>query len=265
MIMDLFLAILAKFPSGYGAAMVMNAVLYPTIFFLIWRLLAKRLAGRKIQQERDIKREQFIREIRNALFTMCVGAMTSAIIITLGERGMTKVYMDIDAHSIWWAIGTFPVMLIINDSVFYWVHRLLHDKRFYNLVHHEHHKSVTVNPFTSLSFNVIEAFLLTAWIVPVSLIMPIYAPALGLLQLYGLFDNIKAHLGYELFPRWFNRSPLRFLTTATYHDLHHTKFRGNYALHFRWWDWMMGTQNPAYEAAFDEAHARSGLEKQAPI
>jgi Delta7-sterol 5-desaturase len=251
--MDLFFAILAKFPSSYSTALVMNMILYPTIFFLIWRLLAKRLAARKIQKERDIKADQFRREIINALLTMCVGAATSAIIIVAGERGMTKVYMDVGDHSIWWAIGTLPIMLVLNDTVFYWVHRLLHIKKLYPLVHNEHHKSVTVNPFTSLSFHVIEAILLTMWIVPVSLIMPIYAPALGLLQLYGLWDNIKGHMGYELFPSWFNRSPLRFLTTSTYHDLHHTKFRGNYALHFRWWDWIMGTENPAYEAAFEAA------------
>jgi Delta7-sterol 5-desaturase len=248
---------MGKFPSSYGTGLVMNAVLYPTIFFVVWRLLAKRLAGRKIQKDRDIKREQLVREIINALFTMCVGAATSSVIIVLGESGMTKVYLDINDHSIWWAIATFPVLLVLNDTVFYWVHRLLHTKRLYNLIHHEHHKSVTVNPFTSLSFNVVEVILLTTWLVPISLIMPIYAPALGLLQIYGLWDNIKGHMGYELFPSWFNRSPLRFLTTATYHDLHHTKFRGNYGLHFRWWDWMMGTANPDYEAAFERASGKA--------
>ncbi len=253
--MDILQDILRKFPSGYGAALMVNVLLYTTVFVLIWRLLAKRLVNRKIQKDRDIKREQLVREIRNAFLVMCVGAVTSSVVIAMSERGLSKVYMDIGDYPVWWAFATFPAMLIINDTVFYWVHRLLHNKQLYSLIHHEHHKSVTVNPFTSLSFNVIEVALLTVWIIPAAMIMPIYAPALGLVQLYGLYDNLKAHLGYELYPAWFNRSPLRFLTTSTYHDLHHTKFRGNYALHFRWWDWAMGTQNPAYEAAFDAAHA----------
>jgi Delta7-sterol 5-desaturase len=251
-------AVLAKFPAGYGGALAMNAVLCSTVFFVFWKLLAKRLAPRKIQQGRDIKREQFIREIRNALFSLCVGAIISGFVIVLSERGQAKIYMDINAYPIWWAVMTFPVMLIINDTVFYWVHRLLHHKAIYKLIHHEHHKSITVNPFSTLSFHFMETILLTLWIIPVAMYLPIYAPVLGLVQIYGLFDNVKAHLGFELYPKWFNRSPLRFLTTATYHDLHHTKFRGNYALHFRFWDWLMKTENPDYEAAFERGGAGVG-------
>jgi Delta7-sterol 5-desaturase len=252
---DFLVAVLAKFPAGYGAALMMNVIVYPTVFFLFWRFLAKRLAARKIQKGRDIKREQFVREIRNALFTMCVGAITSGFVIVLSERGHAKIYMDINAYPIWWAILTLPVMLIINDTVFYWVHRMLHHKAIYKFVHHEHHKSITVNPFSSMSFNVLEVVLLTVWIIPVAIYLPIYAPVLGLVQIYGLFDNIKGHLGFELFPKWFNRSPLRFLTTSTYHDMHHTKFRGNYALHFRFWDWVMKTQISDYEAVFEDRKA----------
>jgi Delta7-sterol 5-desaturase len=252
---DFLFDVLAKFPAGYGAAFAMNAVLCTSVFFVFWKLLAKRLAARKIQKGRDIKREQFTREIRNALFNMSVGVLMSGFVMVLSERGYAKIYMDINAQPIWWAVLTFPFMLILNDTVFYWVHRLLHHKAIYKLVHHEHHKSITVNPFSTLSFNVVEQLLLTLWIIPIAMFVPVYAPVLGLVQIYGLFDNIKAHLGYEIYPKWFNHSPLRFLTTATYHDLHHTKFRGNYALHFRFWDWIMKTENPDYEGAFESGRA----------
>jgi Delta7-sterol 5-desaturase len=86
--------------------------------------------------------------------------------------------------------------------------------------------------------------------------MPIYTPVLGLLALIGLFNNLKSHLGYELYPAWVNRGPLKFLVTSTHHNMHHSKFQGNYGLHFRFWDKLCGTEFKDYEETFEEVRAR---------
>lgn len=119
-----------------------------------------------------------------------------------------------------------------------------------------HHESIDVNPFTSLSFHWVEAALLTLWIIPISFILPIYAPILGLLQVWGLFDNIKGHLGYEFFPSNFNKSPLQFMTTSTHHSMYHSKFNSNYGVHFRFWNKLFGTEFKDYESSFDQIQQR---------
>jgi ferredoxin len=86
--------------------------------------------------------------------------------------------------------------------------------------------------------------------------MPTYLPALAIVQIYGLFDNIKAHLGYEFYPSWFNKSPFAILTTSTHHNMHHHHFNGNYGVHFRFWDKLFGTEFNNYEAEFDAIQAR---------
>ena len=123
-------------------------------------------------------------------------------------------------------------------------------------MHRVHHDSIDVTPFTSMSFHLAEAFLLTAWFIPAVFILPIWMPGLGLLQMIGLFNNIKSHLGYELYPAWINTSPLRFLVTSTHHNMHHSKFQGNYGLHFRFWDKLCGTEFKEYSDTFDEIKAR---------
>lgn len=140
--------------------------------------------------------------------------------------------------------------MLLDDTWFYWCHRLLHQRLFYKYVHREHHKSVDVNPFSSFSFHFAEAFLLTSWILVVALTVPIYSPVLFVLQFYGMLDNIKSHLGYEIYPSWFQHWPLRWLTTSTYHNQHHAKFHGNYGVHFRFWDRLMGTEFADYDANF---------------
>ena len=147
-------------------------------------------------------------------------------------------------------------MWLIDDAWFYWTHRLLHHPKVFRYVHAVHHKSVDVNPFTSLSFHLLEPLIVTFWIVPFVLIVPVPLPALMILQLVGLFNNIKSHLGYELYPQFFQRTWLRYLVTSTHHSVHHTRFRGNYGLHFRFWDLICGTELPEYNQTLLQVHAR---------
>ena len=98
--------------------------------------------------------------------------------------------------------------------------------------------------------------LLTLWIVSVAFLVPVYAPVLVLVQAWGLLDNLKSHFGYELYPVGFNRSWLRFLTISTFHNLYHSRFNGNYGVHFRIWDWLLKTEFPHYETEFAAIQAR---------
>jgi sterol desaturase/sphingolipid hydroxylase (fatty acid hydroxylase superfamily) len=253
--METLVGVLKLFPSGYAQALLMNAGLLTLVYWLVWKKFAPRLRAWRIQTKQRFNDVQLRRELKNALFTLSVGALFSSLVIYSSTQGYTKIYTDFWEHP-YWSIGCFFVLLFIDDTWFYWIHRLLHHPKLYRLVHEEHHKSVDVNPFTTLSFHVAEPFLLSLWIIPVAFFFPVYAPALGLLQLWGFLDNLKSHLGYELYPRWWNRSWLGFLTSSTYHNLHHSHFNGNYGVHFRFWDRLLGTEFPQYETTYEAIKAR---------
>ena len=244
------------FFQSYIGAILFNGFFAVLAYIVFWKLLARKLAAWRIQIERRADAKQLKRELKNAIFVFAVAASMNVLVTWLGQLGYTKIYLGLSEQPIWYGLLGFPILLIIDDAWFYWVHRALHHPRIYKFVHHEHHRSLDVNPITSISFHWLEPLLLSFWVVPVSLFFPVWAPVLALLQVYGLLDNIKSHLGYEIFPSWWNKSPLRFLTSSTYHNLHHTKFRGNYGVHFRFWDRLMGTELAEYEPAFDDVQGR---------
>ena len=78
--------------------------------------------------------------------------------------------------------------------------------------------------------------------------------------------NVYGHLGYEIAPKWFRQSFLfELLNTSVYHNLHHSKFKGNYGLYFRIWDRMMGTENKNYVEEFERIQARRHINEYSDI
>lgn len=255
--MEAIAQIAANFPKGFASAVVLNGTVIVLAYLLFWKIFKARFQHWRIQTKARVDSAQLKMELKNSFFTLCVGAFFASIAMFLSMRGYTKIYTDINDYPIYFAIAGFFILWLIDDAWFYFVHRLLHHPALFRHVHLVHHKSVDVNPFTSMSFHWIEPFLLTAWIFPVAFLLPTYAPVLGAIQLLGLLDNVKSHLGYEFYPAGFNKSPLRFFTSSTYHNMHHRKFTGNYGVHFRFWDRLLGTELVDYENEYDQVKRRS--------
>jgi len=105
-----------------------------------------------------------------------------------------------------------------------------------------HHRSVQPTPWASFSFDPIEA-VSAAWLLPVmALFMPIHVgTALALLMIMTI-NAVFNHAGWEVYPdKWIKGWWGRHIITASHHNLHHTKFKGNYGLYFRFWDKVCGT------------------------
>lgn len=254
--MDSIRQILSNFPQGYLSGIVLNGTVITLVYFLVWKRFAERLKNWRIQVMQRADAAQLKAELKNGALVLAVGALFSSVVIYLSSQGYTKIYTNFSQHSPVVAIGGFFLMWLIDDAWFYWLHRLLHHPAVYPYVHAVHHQSVDVTPFSSMSFHVLEAAVLSFWIFPVSFVLPVYAPALGLMQLIGLFNNIKSHLGYELYPAGISRGALRFLVPGTHHNMHHTQFNGNYGLHFRFWDKLCGTEFADYETLFEQVQER---------
>jgi sterol desaturase/sphingolipid hydroxylase (fatty acid hydroxylase superfamily) len=253
--MEVFQEIVKQIPAAVGQFLI-NYGFIAVVYFLVWKLLKRRLQNWRIQLKERVDAKQIKSEIINSLFTLMVSTLIVLAIYLMKSLGLTKIYTDINEYPRFFAIGGFFIFLFLDDTWFYWIHRLLHHPKIFKYVHKVHHKSIDVNPFTSLSFHWVETLLLTSWIVPVSMFFPMYVPAFGLLQIWGLLDNIKSHIGYEFFPSWWNKSIGKLMTSSTHHNMHHSKFNGNYGVHFRIWDRLLGTEFNDYEKTFDEIQMR---------
>lgn len=223
-----------------------------TAYLLFYILFRGYFTKNKIQS-RTISSKDILREVANSLLTGAIFAAIVFVFLATPVREYTQIYTDIEDYSLVWWFLSVPLTLVIHDTYFYWMHRLVHLPRIFKWTHLVHHKSVNPSPFASYSFQFTEA-ILEVLIIPILVFtLPLHSSALILFTLCTLIINVYGHLGYEIAPRWFRNSWLfEILNSSVHHNMHHSKFQGNYGLYFRFWDRIMGTENPDYVKEFDK-------------
>jgi lathosterol oxidase len=220
-------------------------------FLIFYKVLTSWFSKSKIQQKAaDIT--DFKREIMHSLQTTAVLAAFGYIVLFTPLKSHTLIYTDFSAYPIWW-IGTSLVLsLVIHDTYFYWMHRILHHKKLFRYTHLVHHLSTNPSPWTSYSFHFLEACTEGAVLFVVVFLIPVHPITIILFTITGFIINVYGHLGYEIMPRALRKSFLfEIINTSVHHNLHHTKFKGNYGLYFRVWDRLMGTEHPDYVKHYD--------------
>ncbi|TAE25288.1 MAG: hypothetical protein EAZ92_12355 [Candidatus Kapaibacterium sp.] len=248
------------FIQQYFTTVAAALAIMSTAYLIFWVAFGNTLRNRKIQLSKRAGAHQIREEVVATLLSFIGSTVFMLSIVTLKDNGLTKFHAEAGKYGWSYEILTVVVMVLISDTWFYWSHRAMHHAKVYKYVHALHHKSLDVNPYTSTSFHVIEAVLLTVWILPLGMLMPVSMAALGVMQVVGTLNNLKSHLGYELFPGFFTFPPFNMLVTATNHSLHHTQYNGNYGLFFRFWDIVCDTELNTTSSTFAEIHQRHDAE-----
>ncbi|GEP95814.1 sterol desaturase family protein [Chitinophaga cymbidii] len=225
-------------------------------FALFYFLFPARLRRFKIQQRLAGKKD-FFREIWYSMqTTLVLGLIGFAVLFTpLGEY--TRVYRNMHDYPLWYIPVSVILSLIIHDTYFYWMHRLLHHPRLFSRAHLVHHRSVNPSPWASYSFHLLEAIAEGAVLIVIVLILPMHGVAVLWFTTVAFAINVYGHLGYEIAPKWLRHTVLfEVLNTSVHHNLHHSRFKGNYGLYFRVWDRLMGTEHPDYVKEYDRVQAQ---------
>ena len=193
-------------------------------------------------------------EVLRSLETFCVFALVGIGVFFLRKHGWTRVYMDIHRHGWGYFVASVLFAIVAHDTYFYWTHRLLHLPWLYRYVHAVHHRSKNPIPWAAFAFHPVEAFVHAA-IVPVLLVTIPFNPwAIFAFLLYMTGMNVLGHLGFELYPAGAVRHAFgKWHNTATHHNQHHRKPRGNFGLYFNAWDRILRTNHADYLNAFDRA------------
>jgi sterol desaturase/sphingolipid hydroxylase (fatty acid hydroxylase superfamily) len=150
----------------------------------------------------------------------------------------------------------FTLAFGFNEAWFFATHWLLHRPRLF-FIHAQHHVARVCDPFTSVSFSLVEHVLATtpplvvSWAMTLVLPVPIEAAALfGFVVWVG---DVYAHSNLEPWPAGFTETwPGKVFATPTHHALHHARLNGHYGLYTRWLDRLFGTEFDDYAAV----HAR---------
>ncbi|MEL6362663.1 MAG: sterol desaturase family protein [Pseudomonadota bacterium] len=240
----------AEFASAYGK---LTAIIWARYFLIsglffagLWLRPEHKVRGVKLARQRP-DRAIMVHEIRMSLLSSLIYAFPGAIVMLAWRNSGTAIYSDVSAIGgpIWgWVylpISVF-IYLAIHDTYFYWTHRAMHHRLLFKPTHLTHHRSHQPTPWAAFSFHPWEAFI-SSWAIPIAaFFIPLHTGALMALLVIMTYCGVANHSGWEIIPRSFLNGPIgRWLITASHHNVHHTKYRSNYGLYFRFWDKVCGT------------------------
>lgn len=219
-------------------------------FFYYWR--PQRWTARKINPKPHSP-GQYRKEIRWSLITSLLFGVTGAFIAWGWQRDVFKIYEDTYVYGLWYLPVSILIAMLLQETYYYWIHRLMHHKSLYRLVHQVHHDSHIASPWTSFSFHPLEGMLQAAFLPAILLFLPMHPAALVIYLTIMTISSAINHLDIEIYPARFGQHRVgRWLIGATHHSLHHKQFRYNYGLYFTFWDQWMGTESPLYKKLFAE-------------
>lgn len=259
---DLLDAFASIWPIIFGIDLTRYLIAASTLAIIL-AIFAGPLASRRIQSRRasghDIRRE-----ISYSMSTVALFSLVGFLVYLGGQYGVMNIYGG-ELPSGLRLLAEFVTMVLLHDAYFYWAHRTMHTRWLFRPVHRLHHKSRTPTPWAAYAFAPAEA-ILEAGILPLStLILPLHELTVWLFVSHMIARNVIGHAGVELFPRWWLCVPiLRWITTTTHHDLHHSHGGYNFGLYFTWWDRWMKTEHPEYASRFFAVTRASCPIKQRP-
>ena len=126
-------------------------------FLLFYVIFKSKWSYWKIQQTFP-KPNDYWREIIFSLITVIIFMIVAVIIFASPLRNYTLQYESIDVYGMgYWWLSIF-LMILLHDTYFYWMHRMMHHPKIFKWVHRTHHQSTNPSPWAAYAFHPIEAF-----------------------------------------------------------------------------------------------------------
>ncbi|KAJ8616208.1 hypothetical protein MRB53_035580 [Persea americana] len=178
----------------------------------------------------------------------------------------TNKYFSEAKHVPYWNAKGAALTIFLHagpvEFLYYWLHRALHHHYLYSRYHSHHHSSIVTEPITSvvhpfaehLAYAILFSipFFTTLFVTKNSSIATIVV-----YLTYIDFMNNLGHCNFEIVPKWlFNIfPPLKYIMyTPSFHSLHHTQFRTNYALFMPIYDYIYGTEDKTSDSLYETSH-----------
>jgi Delta7-sterol 5-desaturase len=246
---ELFFKALEKIGSRYFLVALTAFVIFYIVFKQKW-------FHQKIQQKFP-KTKDYLREFGYSLTTMIIFSLIIVLLNSPAIGPHTTRYKDISDWGWLYYFSAFPIMFFMHDAYFYGMHRLMHHPSVFKYIHLVHHQSTNPSPWAAYAFHPLEAIIEQGIVVIFYFTIPIHITHLAIFFLFSIIYNVYGHLGYELYPKGFNKTIIgRWINTSVNHNQHHQYFKGNYGLYTLIWDRIFGTVRPDYDQQFESVTNR---------
>ncbi|MEM6535188.1 MAG: sterol desaturase family protein [Pseudomonadota bacterium] len=239
--------------AAITALIALRYFIFTGLAFGFSMLIGKMAPWRRLQKT-PFTRAQVGREIGYSMLSVLTFTFVVGLIFVMTSLGWTQIYREPDAYGMVWFWLQIPVILLIQDFYFYWMHRISHRPGIYERVHKTHHLSTNPSAFSAFAFHPLEALLEIGIFFILVLIIPLHTVGLLTAGLISLAYNVYGHLGYEIMPRFVARSALGYwFNKSAYHNQHHRTYKYNYGLYTVIWDRLHGTLHPHADRLYDAA------------
>lgn len=230
----------ALFAACYGGLLVIYLVIGGFLHWWNGRHPERRMQSRS-------QKNQVAMEIRQSVISLALIAACLAGGIFMQAKGWTIAPYELSLVSV---TVTFTISLVLYDAWFYWGHRFMQTKTMYRF-HAHHHKSIVPTPWSNNSDTLVGAFVEQSYFLVIVFALPISPLVLIAHKIFDQVTGLIGHAGHEYFASPTARR-LWPLLCITFHDQHHSYFNYNFANTFSWWDRMMGTLHPTYDATVQD-------------
>jgi len=219
------------------------AIYFSTCLVISWLNNSALGRTKRVREKIQAPQQPIKKQIQAAVISLAGISFLLATGVVMNLAGFA-VFPDLELT---WFTGTitFLLSMILYDTSFYWIHRLLHQPELFKRIHYFHHRVSAPVPWTTNSELLIDGMLINIYwlLAPILLPIPIY-----ILLIHRAFDmvmGVLGHSGHE-YGGYFILPPSP-LVSVTHHDQHHQYFYYNYAVHFTFWDRLMKTLHPSHD------------------
>jgi Delta7-sterol 5-desaturase len=216
-------------------------------YYLLWVSPLRSALGRFKIHRKGVEARQLKTEVVwTLLYPVFSTVLVVGVISLLVRFQISQVYFDFNQHSLIYFLSSIPAYILFADFIRYWSHRLMHTIPFlYNNIHYLHHRSVNVNPLSTLSMHPLDLLSGTPWLLATN-IFPVHISVVIAFANFYHLQNLHRHLGYDfLGERGMGGMIGRVIISPRNHDLHHTEVGVNFGATLTLWDRLFGTlMNP---------------------
>ncbi len=197
-------------------------------------------------------------DIQLSVCSAGIFALAAASIMSGYSEGITRLYSHYQQHGVWYLGVSYATVLILQDTYFYFTHRLFHHPRLFPWLHRGHHRSRYPTPWTSFAFDPLEALVQSLFLVGIVFVIPLHWVTVLAVLITMTIWAVLNHLGLDRLPLAFPHHWLgKWFIGPAHHSVHHLKYTTHYGLYFTFWDKLLGTQDPQYEQQLDDRFAQS--------
>jgi Delta7-sterol 5-desaturase len=177
-------------------------------------------------------------ELRHALRWSIYGILGNALLLLpiqlLIVHGYSRLYHQPGALGWVYLAVSLAGAILFSESCIYWIHRGLHTRRLYHLLHRYHHHYREPTPLVSFSFHPVDSFAQSLPYHIFVFVLPLqewaYFGLIGFAAIWTLLIHNRVV--------WV---PPSLINNTGCHMAHHWYYRYNYGNYFTLWDRLAGT------------------------